>query len=120
MKKLLFVLILALAQSAPAFARHVVIHHWKIVDRLQNGTFCFQGDDAKWYYYTLGSGPYAFVPSDQPDIFLLPQGGTWQASDAGPQPSVIQEEEKAIIQFDAQGAPADGQIPPVDEPDQSN
>ena len=112
------VLILAALHSVPSFARHVVIHHWKIVDLLQNGTFCFEGDDAKWYYYQLPTSQNAFQPSDQPEIYLLPQGGKWTATNTAPDASTVQEEEKAIVQFDANGYPTDGQAPPP--PDNSD
>lgn len=119
-KATLFACMLFVAfQSAPVLARHVV-HHWKIVDLLQDGRFRFEGDDAKWYYYSLPA-PAGFVASDQPDIYLLPQGGKWTVS---PQPATsdsVKEEEKAIIQFDNRGYPTDGQVPQPDPPaDDSN
>jgi hypothetical protein len=106
-------------QSASVFAAHAV-HRWRTVDLLQDGRFRFAGSDQKWYYYSL-STPAGFVPSDEPDIYFLPQGGTWTVSAQPAQSDVVKEEEMTIIQFDNKGAPADGQVPPPDSPaDDSN
>lgn len=117
MKKLIVLLMFAAFQVLPsaAFAKPF-IHHWKIVDLLQDGTFCFQGDDAKWYYYTLPTAQNAFLPSNVPDIFLLPLGGKWTQTNSGPAPAAVREEEKTAVQFDNRGYPSDDQRPPADTP----
>lgn len=115
-------------QSAPAFAAHPThaapaahaVHRWRMVDLLQDGRFRFAGSDQKWYYYSLPT-PAGFVPSDAPDIYFLPQGGSWTVSAQPAQSDLVKEEEMTIIQFDSRGYPTDGQAPQPDPPaDDSN
>ena len=108
---------LAAAQllAAPVFAtpKSHYVHRSRVVYHLNDGSFCFVGDDqVSWIYNAPGKD---FVQGDD-SFAYLPRGGKW-SRDSGKTSCSDRADGvsyRTIVYFGTDNNPTDGQNPPQD------
>ena len=108
---------LAAAQllAAPVFAtpKSHYVHRGRVVYHLNDGSFCYQGDDlVNWIYTAPGKD---FVQGDD-SFAYLPRGGKCSRDSSKTSCSDRADgvSYRTIVYFGADNNPADGQNPPQD------